>query len=80
MAAPSSPELPSAPNAHACAAAGHTFVLLATEMRRVGSEGPVMLIQKPNNTLNQTQTLHMLRHEGHYVKASTQPPESAWRE
>lgn len=80
MATAGCQELPCAPNARACAAAGYTFLLLATELRREGSGGfPIMLIQKPNNTMNQTMTLHQLR-EGHYVKVSTQPPAPAWHE
>ena len=54
-------------------------MLLATELRRVGYEGPVMLIQKPNNTMNQTQTLQQLR-ASEYVKARAQPPDVAWHE
>ena len=48
-------------------------MLLATEMRRVGSEGPIMLIMKPNNTMNVTQTLQQLRGEN-YRKVGT----AAW--
>ena len=57
-------------------AAGHSTVLLATEMRRVGMAEAPMLIRKPNNTLNQKQSHFQVKDKG-YVKASAHPPDLA---
>ena len=59
-------------------AAGHSTVLLATEMRRLGMHRAPMLIRKPNNTLNLKQSLDQVQEKG-YVKASAQPPDLAWQ-
>ena len=62
------------PTAGACAATEHTFVLMATEVQKAWDNGfASVMVNKPNNTINQDQPLAELREE--YVKVLPQPAE-----